>query len=85
MTNDIERRLFEHQSGEHLKSFTFTRRPVKLVFCEDFNDVNQAIAFEKQLKGWTRKKKEAVINNYWDKLHELSQCKNITHFKNKKS
>ncbi|WP_410479107.1 hypothetical protein [Pedobacter psychrodurus] len=40
--------------------------------------MNEAISFEKQIKGWSRKKKEAIINDNWDKLKELSICKNIT-------
>ena len=41
---------------------------------------NLAISFEKQIKGWSRKKKEALIDNNWDKIKELSICKNKTHF-----
>jgi putative endonuclease len=73
VTNNIERRLYEHDSGHDPKAYTFSRRPLKLVFCESFNDVNQAIAFEKQVKGWNRKKKEAIINGKWDLLPELSK------------
>ena len=73
ITNDIDRRLWEHQNGIHTKCYTYRRRPVELVFIESFNDVNQAIAFEKQIKGWSRKKKEAIINNEWEKLPELSK------------
>ena len=39
--NDIDRRLFEHQSGFNKNSYTYFRRPINLVFCEFFNDVNQ--------------------------------------------
>jgi putative endonuclease len=73
VTNDLDRRLFEHDSGHDTKAYTFSRRPLKLVFCESFNDINQAIAFEKQVKGWNRKKKEAIINGHWDLLPELSK------------
>lgn len=83
VTNNIERRLAEHQSGENVKSYTYNKRPVELVFCEDFGDINQAIAFEKQVKGWTRKKKEAIIEGHWDKLKELSICMNDSHYRNK--
>jgi putative endonuclease len=75
VTNDIDRRLYEHESGTDRKAYTFKRRPVKLVFQEVFNDVNQAIAFEKQVKGWRRAKKEAIINGDWDVLPELSRNK----------
>lgn len=78
ITNDIDRRLHEHQNGANITCDTYKRRPLSLMFCEHFPDVNQAIAFEKQVKGWTRKKKEAIINDNWNKLKELSICKNIT-------
>ncbi len=74
VTNNINRRLFEHQNGETPKSYTYKRRPVKLVFKEQFKYVNNAIAFEKQLKGWRREKKIALINSDWDKLPELSRA-----------
>lgn len=72
ITNDIDRRLYEHENGME-PGYTSKRRPVKLVFCEPFEDVNQAIAFEKQVKGWSRKKKEAIINGQWELLPELSK------------
>jgi len=73
VTNDLERRLYERENSLDSKSYTFKRRPVKLVFHEMFNDINQAIAFEKQLKGWSRAKKEAIINGDWDLLPGLSK------------
>ena len=78
MTNDMDRRLLEHEKGIVSDSYTASRRPVELVFAERFNDVYQAIAFEKQVKGWSRKKKEAIINDNWEKLPEFSRCKNET-------
>ena len=73
VTNDINRRVLEHQNGEDPTSYTFRIRPVELVFTEHYHDVNQAIAFEKQIKGWRRAKKEALINGEWEKLPELSK------------
>jgi len=81
VTNDLERRFGEHQSGINADAYTHNRRPVILVFSTEFNDINQAIAFEKQLKGWSRKKKEALINNEWAKLPSLAECKNQTSHK----
>jgi putative endonuclease len=72
VTNDLERRLYEHENGIDPGSYTCKRRPVKLVFHEMFNDAIQAIAFEKQVKGWNRKKKEAIINGDWHLLPGLS-------------
>jgi putative endonuclease len=53
-----------------------------LAFYTEFNIVEQAIAFEKQVKGWSRKKKEAIINDKWEKLKGLSICQNESHSKN---
>ncbi len=73
VTNDISRRIQEHNSDLNTKSFTFRRRPVDLVFYETFNDPYSAFRLEKQIKGWSRRKKEALINRDWDKLVELSK------------
>jgi len=78
VTNDLETRLEQHQAGTSPKAYTYTRRPVELVFFEQFYAPEQAIEFEKQVKGWTRKKKEALIERNWQKLKELSICKNAT-------
>jgi putative endonuclease len=73
ITNDIERHMAEHQTGDDVKCYTYKRRPLKLVFCDRFTDVSQAIAFEKQVKGWRRAKKEAIINSNWHLLPELAK------------
>ena len=62
--------------------YTFNKRPVELVFCTEFNDVLQAIAFEKQVKGWSRKKKEAIIKDKWEDLKMFSECQNASNSKN---
>ncbi|MCB9335653.1 MAG: GIY-YIG nuclease family protein [Flavobacteriales bacterium] len=76
VTNDIERRVIEHNLGEDKQAYTYRKRPVKLVWFEYYNDINQAIEKEKQIKGWSRKKKKALINNDFDLLLELSNLKN---------
>lgn len=75
ITNDLDRRIIEHEEGIDTNSYTSKRRPVELKFYYQFNDVRQAIAFEKQVKRWSRKKKEAIINNQWELLPELSKNK----------
>ncbi|REA55441.1 GIY-YIG nuclease family protein [Dyadobacter luteus] len=82
VTNDIERRIAQHNNGFDKSSYTFSRKPVELVFAYELNDIDQAIAFEKQLKGWSRKKKEAVIRGDWDILKVLAECKNESHYRN---
>ena len=73
VTNNLDRRLYEYENGLDPGSYTCKRRPVKLVFNEIFDDIKQAIAFEKQIKGWNRAKKKAIINGNWDTLPELSK------------
>ncbi len=60
VTNDLKRRVYEHQSGL-FEGFTQKYNVHKLVWFESCHDVNDAIAREKQLKGWVRSKKEALI------------------------
>ncbi|WP_298395385.1 GIY-YIG nuclease family protein [Flavobacterium sp.] len=79
-TNNLERRFGEHQAGKNKESYTFSRRPLKLMWFETFNDVLNAIAIEKQIKGWSRIKKEALIAQDWDRLVLFS--KNYTQFGN---
>ena len=74
VTNDLERRVFEHNAGAGC-SYTKSRRPVELVFSEVFGNILDAIAAEKQIKGWRRSKKEALINGDWDKIVELSNLR----------
>ena len=78
ITNDIKRRLYEHNSGKDKFAFTYNKRPVKLVWFQEFTDVNEAINKEKKIKGWSRIKKEALIEKDWDKLVKYS--KNYTEF-----
>ena len=92
-TNDLERRLQQHQNGEGA-NHTKKHLPVKLVYFEEYQRIDQAFNREKQVQGWTRKKKEALINSGLNSetpfdptetLHKLSECKNETHYKNNPS
>ncbi len=73
-TNNIDTRLQEHQNGEGA-NYTKKRRPVKLVYLEEFQRIDDAFYREKQVQGWSRKKKEALINGDFDNLPELSRNK----------
>ena len=77
-TNNIERRLQEHNSGKNKDCYTYDKRPLELMWLETFNDVLNAIAVEKQIKGWSRNKKEALIAEDWEKL--VLYSKNYTQF-----
>jgi putative endonuclease len=83
ITNDLNRRCAEHEKGQDTNSYTFSRRPIKLVWSNKFHSELEAIRWEKKLKGWTRKKKEALIENKFEILQELAECKNKTNYKNK--
>jgi putative endonuclease len=76
VTNNINRRLTEHNSGAIPGSYTHSGRPLDLVFYEEFSDINNAILLEKRIKGWSRKKKEALIKENFDELKRLSNLKN---------
>jgi putative endonuclease len=65
----------EHQDGKYRESYTYTRRPVTLEFYQEFMDPNQAIMVEKQLKKWSKAKKEALIDNEFEKLPNLAKKK----------
>ncbi len=73
MTSDLDKRVQQHQEGKTYDGYTHSRRPIKLVWHVMCNDPNDAIRLEKQIKGWTRKKKQALINENWDILVEASK------------
>lgn len=83
ITNNLERRLNEHSNARSINSYTAKRLPIELVFYHILYNPLQAISFEKQIKGWSRKKKEALINNKWELLPVLAECKNESHFMNR--
>jgi putative endonuclease len=70
--DDLEERISQHQSGTH-PGYTATRRPVKLVWAEHFAWITDAIAFEQQIKRWSRAKKLALIRGEWDRLQILAK------------
>jgi putative endonuclease len=75
VTNNLDRRVWEHNEGIDPESYTSKKRPVILRYSERFENPDKAIAREKQLKGWSRKKKEALIQENWDLLQELSKSR----------
>ncbi len=71
-TDDLQRRLAAHQRGD-ISGYTSKRKPVQLVFAEEFASRDEAFRLERQIKGWTRHKKEALIRGDWNRLRELSK------------
>jgi putative endonuclease len=72
ITNNLERRLYEHNEGINKSAYTYRKRPVVLKYCETFQSPLDAIAFEKKIKNWSRKKKEALFKNDWERIRKLS-------------
>lgn len=81
VTNDLELRYEQHEQGIITSCYTYKRRPLDIAYYELFDGPNSAIAFEKKLKGWSKAKKEALINSNWVRLKELAECKNFTNYK----
>jgi len=73
ITNDITRRVYEHNEGKDPTSYTYSRRPLELVYTSHFTDVNEAISWEKHVKKWRRKKKEALISGQYELLPDLAK------------
>jgi putative endonuclease len=73
ITNDVERRVAEHNEGADTECYTFTRRPVSVVHASEFREVDDAIRWEKQIKRWSRKKKAALARGDWEALRGLSR------------
>lgn len=74
-TYDIEVRIWQHQNGQGA-NHTKKRLPVKLVYFEAYQRIEDAYYREKQVQGWSRKKKEALINEHQERLNPLSKCIN---------
>lgn len=71
-SDDLEARVAAHNSGL-IAGYTQRRRPLTLVWSQDFPEWEQAFAAERQIKGWSRAKKEALIRGDWDGLQYLSR------------
>ena len=73
-TENLEKRIGEHQSGAY-GGYTSTRLPVILAFAQDFPSREEALTSERQIKGWSRKKKEAMMRGDWDEVSRLARGK----------
>jgi putative endonuclease len=71
-TDNIERRISEHNLGLIEKCYTQRRRPVEIVFLQVFSTRDDAFHAERQIKGWSRKKKEALMQDNWQEIKRLN-------------
>ena len=79
-TIDLDKRLNEHQNGSGA-NHTKKRLPVKLVYVQEFQRIDDAFYREKQIQGWSRKKKLSLIEGHFDELKEYAKCMNGSHYK----
>jgi len=75
VTNNLTLRFTQHQEGTNKQSYTFSKRPLKLVYSQGFQNATDAIAWEKRIKKWSKVKKEALISGDFNKLTTLSKKK----------
>ena len=73
-TKDLDVRFAQHQSGAGAIN-TKRRLPVELVWAGEFDRVDEAFTFEKQLQGWSRAKRIALIEGRFDELPALARCR----------
>ena len=83
VTDDLMRRFDEHLNGVYETCYTFKRRPLILQYYETIPFLKDAIERERQIKGWSKAKKKALIEGNFHKLQLLSQCNNLSHHKYK--
>jgi predicted GIY-YIG superfamily endonuclease len=79
-TTELDIRILKHEQGFY-NGYTAARRPVILKWSAEFPGILEAVAVERQIKGWSRAKKEALMKGDVELLHELSKCKNETRAK----
>jgi len=83
LTDDLIRRFEEHLNGIYESCYTFKKRPLILKYYETIPFLKDAVEREKQIKGWSKAKKKALIEGNFHKLQLLSQCNNLSHHKYK--
>ncbi|HAT1977345.1 TPA: GIY-YIG nuclease family protein [Legionella pneumophila] len=74
-TDNLEKRLTQHQDKMIPGCYTSTRLPIQLKYSQEFMSREEALNAERQIKGWSRRKKEALINGDWQALSDYSKRK----------
>ncbi|MDR4493848.1 MAG: GIY-YIG nuclease family protein [Nitrospirales bacterium] len=72
-TDNLDKRIQEHHMGVICTCYAFHRRPIQLVFSQNFRTREEALVSERQIKGWSRKKKEAMIQGNWVEVSRLAR------------
>jgi predicted GIY-YIG superfamily endonuclease len=74
-TDNLEKRIGEHETGAIPSCYTFKRRPLQLIFSKDCATREEALSAERQIKGWSRKKKEAMMQGNWAEVSRLAKSR----------
>ena len=84
-TNDINKRLWQHEQGIESSAYTYSRRPVKLVWTsEEVEHYYDALRWERQIKGWSRAKKKELIRGEFRAIHEIVKTERKRREQNKR-
>ena len=75
-TDDVEKRISEHTINEY-DCYTSNRLPIEVMFVQTFGSRDEALSAERQIKKWSRRKKEALIEGNWSKISLLAKKKFI--------
>ena len=80
-TDNLEVRLEQHRTGAIVSCYTFKRRPLELAYQQAFGSREEALAAEQQIKGWSRAKKVALVNQDWAEISRLARTNKHTKVK----
>ena len=72
-TDDLDMRMAQHHAGEIKSCYTFSRRPLQFVFSQEFPSREEALVCEQKIKGWSRKKKKAMMQGDWAEVSRLAR------------
>ncbi len=72
-SDDLHKRIAQHQQGAIPTCYTFNRRPIELVYSQDCQTREETLTLERKIKGWSRAKKTALIMNDWKEVSRLSR------------
>ena len=84
LTKELEARIQDHQVGVRSDAYTFNRRPVELVWSIVTESYQEAFQWAHRIKGWSRRKKEALIRGDIDGIHEIVKSERQKREKNRK-
>lgn len=74
-TDNLDLRIAQHHKGEFSSCYTYKRRPLEVCFKQSFTTREEALTSERQIKGWSRAKKEALMQGDWNEISRLAKAR----------